>query len=49
MSLWICLAGYFILITGLEIGAHLLDVPQKWIGVGIIHCVTATRQKDDPS
>jgi hypothetical protein len=41
----------------LAIGAHLLHVPQKWIGVGvlcligiaIIHGVTATRQKDPPS
>ena len=57
MSLWIDLAGYLILITGLGIGAHLLHVPQKWIGVGvicligvaIIHGVTATRQKDSPS
>ncbi|HEY3175273.1 MAG TPA: hypothetical protein VGK94_05870 [Candidatus Polarisedimenticolia bacterium] len=57
MSLWIYLVGYAILITGLAIGAHLLNVPQKWIGVGVlcliglavIHGVTATRQKDSPS
>ena len=57
MSLWIYLAGYCILITGLAIGAHLLKVPQKWIGVGalcliglaVIHGVKATRQKDPPS
>lgn len=54
MSLGIYLVGYVILITGLAIGAYMLHVPQKWIGVGvlcligvaIIHGVTATRQKD---
>ena len=57
MSLWIYLVGYSILISGLGIGAHLLNVPQKWIGVGVlcliglalIHGVTATRQKDPSS
>ena len=57
MSFGIYIAGYVILIIGLAIGAHLLHVPQKWIGVGvlcligiaIIHGVTATRQKDPPS
>lgn len=54
MSFWIYIVGYFIFITGLAIGAHLLNVPPQWIGVGtlcligiaIIHGVTATRQKD---
>jgi hypothetical protein len=57
MSFGIYLVGYVILITGLAIGAYMLHVPQKWIGVGvlcligvaIIHGVTATRQKDRPS
>ena len=57
MSFGIYLVGYVILITGLAIGAYMLHVPQKWIGVGvicligvaIIHGVTATRQKDSPS
>ena len=57
MSFGIYIAGYIIFIVGLAIGAHLLHVPQKWIGVGIlcligiaiIHGVTATRQKDPPS
>lgn len=57
MSFGIYIVGYVILITGLAIGAHLLQVPQQWIGVGviclvgvaIIHGVTATRQKDRPS
>jgi hypothetical protein len=57
MSFWIYLGGYIILIVGLALGAHLLHVPPKWIGVGVlcligvavIHGVTATRQKDPPS
>jgi hypothetical protein len=54
MSFGIYLAGYVILIAGLAIGAYLLHLPPKWIGVGvlcligigIIHGVTATRHKD---
>jgi len=57
MSFGIYLVGYVILIVGLAVGAHLLHVPPKWIGVGvlclvglgIIHGVTATRQKDPTS
>jgi uncharacterized membrane protein YiaA len=57
MSFGIYIIGYVIFIVGLAIGAHLLHVPQKWIGVGvlcligiaIIHGVTATRQRDPPS
>jgi ABC-type multidrug transport system permease subunit len=57
MSFGIYIVGYIILIIGLAIGAYLLHVPQKWIGVGvlclvgiaIIHGVKATRQKDPPS
>ena len=57
MSFGIYIAGYIIFIVGLAIGAHLLHVPQKGIGVGvlcligiaIIHGVTATRQKDPTS
>jgi len=57
MSFGIYIIGYVILITGLAIGAYMLHVPQKWIGVGvicligvaIIHGVTATRQKDRSS
>jgi uncharacterized membrane protein YiaA len=57
MSFGIYIVGYIILIVGLAIGAHLLHVPQQWIGVGIIcligvaiiHGVTATRQKDPRS
>ena len=54
MSFWIYIAGYVIFIAGLAIGAHLLNVPPQWIGVGvlcligiaIVHGVTATRHKD---
>jgi len=54
MSFGIYIAGYIIFIAGVAIGAYILHVPQKWIGVGvlcligiaIIHGVTATRQKD---
>jgi uncharacterized membrane protein YiaA len=57
MSFGIYIVGYIIFIVGLAIGAHLLHVPPKWIGVGvlcligiaIIHGVTATRQKDPTS
>jgi uncharacterized membrane protein YiaA len=57
MSFGIYIVGYLILIIGLAIGAHMLHVPSKWIGVGIIcmvgvaiiHGVTATRHKDPPS
>lgn len=57
MSFGIYIAGYLILIIGLAIGANLLHLPPKWIGVGILcmvgiailHGVTATRQKDAAS
>lgn len=57
MSFGIYLVGYIVLIVGLAIGAHLLHVPNKWIGVGvlcliglaIIHGVTSTRHKDPPA
>jgi len=54
MSFGIYLLGYVLFIVGLGIGAHLLNVPPQWIGVGalcllgvgVAHGVTATRQKD---
>ena len=57
MSFGLYIAGYVIFIVGLAVGAHLLNVPPQWIGVGvlclvgigIIHGVTATRQKDSSS
>lgn len=57
MSFGIYIVGYIIFIVGVAIGAHLLNAPPQWIGVGvlcligvaIVHGVTATRQKDTPS
>ncbi len=57
MSFGIYLVGYIILIVGMALGANMLDVPAKWIGVGalcligiaIVHGVSSTRQKDLPS
>jgi hypothetical protein len=54
MSFGIYLVGYLIMIIGLGIGAHLMHMPNQWIGVGvlvlagigILHGVTATRQRD---
>ncbi len=54
MSFGIYLAGYALLIIGLALGAHLLHVPDRWIGVGaivmvglgILSAVTRTRQRD---
>ncbi len=56
MSFGIYIGGYIILIIGLALGAHLLNAPPQWIGVGalcligigVIHGVTATRPKDLP-
>jgi hypothetical protein len=54
MSFSIYLVGYIIMIIGLAIGAHLLHMPPKWIGVGvlvlaglgILRGVSSTRQRD---
>lgn len=54
MSFGIYLVGYIILIIGLALGAHLLHVPERWIGVGVIVLVglgivtgvARTRQRD---
>jgi hypothetical protein len=54
MSFTIYLIGYLILIIGLAIGAHLLHMPPRWIGVGVIILaglgilsgVARTRQRD---
>ena len=48
------LIGFIVLIIGLAIGAHLLHVPPRWIGVGMIVMVglgiltgvTTTRNRD---
>jgi hypothetical protein len=54
MSFGIYLIGYLILIVGLGFGAHLMHVPPRWIGVGvlifvglgIVTGVTSTRKRD---
>lgn len=54
MSFGLYLLGYVILIIGLALGAHLLHVPPRWIGVGVIVMigigiltgVTSTRRPD---
>jgi hypothetical protein len=54
MSFAIYLIGYLLFITGLAIGAHLMHVPPRWIGVGVIVLaglgilsgVSKTRQRD---
>jgi hypothetical protein len=56
MSFGLYIVGFLILIAGLALGAHLLHVPPRWIGVGVIVLaglgiltgVTNTRQRDRP-
>ncbi len=36
MSFGLYLAGFIVLILGLGIGAHMLQVPPRWIGVGAV-------------
>lgn len=36
MSLAIYLIGYAVLIIGLGIGANMMHVPPRWIGVGVV-------------
>jgi hypothetical protein len=57
MSFAIYLIGYLLFITGLAIGAHLMHMPPRWIGVGVIVLaglgilsgVAKTRQRDSSS
>lgn len=54
MSFTIYLVGYFVFLLGLAIGAHMLHVPPRWIGVGVLVLaglgvlsgVARTRQRD---
>ena len=54
MSFGLYILGFIVLIIGLAIGAHLMHIPDKWIGVGvivmvgigIISGVTSTRRPD---
>jgi hypothetical protein len=36
MSFTLYLVGYVILILGLVMGAYFLNVPPRWIGVGVV-------------
>jgi hypothetical protein len=36
MSFGIYMTGFFILMIGLALGAHMMHVPQQWIGVGAV-------------
>jgi hypothetical protein len=57
MSFGLYLLGYLVLIIGLAIGANMLNVPGRWIGVGILVLaglgilsgVARTRSKDPSS
>jgi len=48
--------GYIILVLGLGMAAYLLDVPSKWIavgvivalGIGVITATARTKMKDPP-
>jgi hypothetical protein len=54
MSFAIYLIGYVVLIAGLALGAHMMHMPPRWIGVGaivlvglgILSGVSRTRQRD---
>lgn len=54
MSFAIYLIGYLVLIAGLGIGAHMMHMPIRWIGVGVLVLaglgiltgVSRTRQRD---
>jgi len=54
MSFAIYLAGYVLLIIGLALGAHMMHLAPRWIGVGvlilagmgILSGVARTRQRD---
>jgi len=56
MSFGLYMVGYIVLIVGLAIGAHLMHIPPRWIGVGVVCMiglgiltgVTTTRQRDPP-
>jgi hypothetical protein len=57
MSFGIYLIGYIIFIAGLAMAAHLMHMPPRWIGVGVVILaglgvitgVTATRNRDSSS
>jgi len=54
MSFGIYMVGYIILILGVTMGAYFLQVPPRWIGVGVVVMiglgiltgVTTTKHRD---
>jgi len=54
MSFGLYIIGFIVLIAGLAIGAHMMHIPPRWIGVGavvlvglgIVTGVTSTRNRD---
>lgn len=56
-SFGIYIIGFVILIVGLALGAHMLGVPQVWIGIGVIVLigiavlsgVSRTKRPDPPA
>jgi hypothetical protein len=54
MSFALYFVGFIVLIVGLTMGAYLLHVPPRWIGVGVVVMlglgiltgVTMTRRRD---
>ena len=54
MSFVIYLIGYLVFIVGLALGAHMMHMPPRWIGVGVLILVglgiltgvARTRQRD---
>jgi hypothetical protein len=57
MSFALYIVGFIVLIVGLAYGAHLMHIPPRWIGVGVLVLiglgvvtgVTHTRQRDSSS
>jgi len=56
MSFGLYLVGFIVLIIGLALGAHMMHMPPRWIGVGVIVLVglgilsgVATTRHRDPS
>ena len=54
MSFALYIIGFLILIAGLAIGANMMHIPPRWIGVGVLvlagigitTAVTSTRHRD---
>ena len=54
MSFALYLTGYVVLVVGLTLGAYLMHVPPRWIGVGVVvllgigimTAVSTTRRRD---